>query len=65
MFCSECGAVTGPGPLDIGRARHSPGATSQTPLLRGLWRSISKSAPAAHLLDGKTPLDPTGKTEAG
>lgn len=52
MFCSECGAITVPGPFDIDRARRHDGTTVRTPVLRRLWRSIGKSTPATNGVAG-------------
>lgn len=44
MFCPECGAVTGPGPLDIGRASHGGRGMKPATWLERLRRSVARIA---------------------
>jgi len=42
MFCSECGAVFAPGPIETRRASHGGGTIDRPPaLLQRLWRWIA------------------------
>jgi hypothetical protein len=42
MFCSECGAVFAPGPIETRRANHGGGTIDCPPaLLQRLWRWIA------------------------
>lgn len=42
MFCSECGAVFAPGPIETRRASHDGGTIDFPPaLLQRLWRWLA------------------------
>jgi hypothetical protein len=52
MFCSECGAIAGPGPLDAVRARQCGEAADRAGFLKRLWRSVSGTKSAEHRAAG-------------
>lgn len=41
MFCSECGAVLAPGPIDARRAGRGETIDRRPALLRRLWRWVA------------------------